>query len=170
METLWTESFFKRDMTIAPITYNKNTYNQASQSKSLRIGYFYDLASFESADCIKRAINECKTALEIQGHTLVEFIVPESDKVGLLFQSSFNLHGSQCIKDYLVGEAPQYYYQLLILLDENPILKHFFYAVFKLTGNERMCETLSVKTQSTPGEYIQFFRSIQNFKIQFTNY
>ncbi|CAG9313380.1 unnamed protein product [Blepharisma stoltei] len=170
MECFCVEKQYKRDLSLAPIPFNHNMYNEAAASKNLKIGYFYDLEQFESAPCIKNAIRECKEALEKLGHTLIEIKIPNSIQAVKLYKDGFNCHGNKVLREMLQGETPQYYYRIVEFLNDKYYLKPFFRLLLKLFNSPRVLRALELKDNATPAEYIDLFRAINSYKTTFSKY
>lgn len=66
-------------MSVAPILFNDDKFEETSNKKNLRIGYFEELPSLPSTYSVKRSIKIAKEALEKKGHKLVPFNLTEEE-------------------------------------------------------------------------------------------
>ncbi|CAG9335227.1 unnamed protein product [Blepharisma stoltei] len=170
LEIWWQEKWSKYDFNYCLLPFSTQLYKEIYEKNSLRIGYFVDLKYFESCPALKRGLKECKEALEKQGHTLIEFKFPEIDQGGVLFTKVLQTCGSRFIEDYLNGETPESFYNVLFFLNNHPIWKRLILLLLKVTKNERLHELMSLKSNISASEYIDLYREITEFTRKFTDY
>ncbi|VEL33184.1 unnamed protein product [Protopolystoma xenopodis] len=79
METLCHARMFDLDPSLPRMPFNRQTFTRPFARRSLRIGYFVQLDDLpRPVPAVERALMKAKRCLELQGHELVEFRVPQA--------------------------------------------------------------------------------------------
>jgi fatty acid amide hydrolase len=165
---IWlSDRMFKKDLELPPLIFNQSMYD--SHQNRLKIGYFFDLPYFDSAPCIKNAIQECISHLE-KNHEVVKFEIPNAKEIIELFTAASNANGNIDLKKGLKGELPENFYRFQLLIGDYPFIKDLAVKVLKLTGNKRLGEFIDVKGNISPEEYIKIFQRLQDLAEKLTEY
>ena len=169
LKTWWKESDkgLGEDWTIPFLKFDENTYENTS--KKLKIGYFSNLPYFDSAVCIKKAIEKCVKELETS-HEIVLVEFPNVKPLIKLFTQAINANGNKDILKALQGETPEAYYNLQIFSNNHPWLTKIGLYILKLLGNTRVTDFIGAKGNISQAEYIELCYSIQDEIEIFTKY
>mmetsp|Transcript_12931 Transcript_12931/g.13038 ORF Transcript_12931/g.13038 Transcript_12931/m.13038 type:complete len:203 (+) Transcript_12931:778-1386(+) len=170
LKAWWQEKYFAKDFALCPLAFNQEMYTNAYKSRSLRIGYYFDLDNFECCPAVRRGVRECRDALKKLGHTLVEFHFPNSKKALNLYMRNVSACGSQVLLDAMQGEEPAKFYKPGFFLVEHPWIKKIIMQILQMTNNQRLYDLLNINQNLTPAEYIALFREINDYVQEFTNY
>jgi Asp-tRNA(Asn)/Glu-tRNA(Gln) amidotransferase A subunit family amidase len=138
MQALYSERTFEIDPYVFPLPFNDTDYTDFSTRTNLKIGYFTSNGIFQCCDSVIRAVTMTKEKLESLGHTVVEFEVPEPERMMSDFVKMLFCDGGLGMDDALKGEAPEWFYKTSVTLDKHPYLKPLVFGLSGALGFSRM--------------------------------
>ena len=168
MKAWWTDKLFTIDRTLPPLLFDSSCYKSTRQRK-LKIGYFLDLPFFDSAPCIKNAIQICMDSLR-DTHEVVEFEVPHAKELISLFTKATNGDGGESLRTALQGEPAESFYRLQLLSASHQTLTKLGLGLLNLTGNSRVADFLSPKAFISPSECIEIYQRMQDLTENLTSH
>lgn len=151
-------------------TFEKFKNISKDETKSIRLGYLYDIDFVETANGVKESIVEVVENLTKQGYDLIPFKFPD-ELVKLGFKIAFNSEGIEDIIETLKGEEPESYYKDAIhlrSLSNSEISAMQKQA--KLLGEERKAEYMELTKKIDRSEFIDTIRKFFEEKIDFLKY
>lgn len=170
LKTCFGRALNERDPFAAPLPFNVNLYENTKIRERMRIGFYTDIYYFECSPPIRRAVLECKKALQDSGHELIEYEPLDVKRMANLFARAFYSLGNRPMREALDGEVPMYFNQLPLFSTEHTWITKVLFGLLKLTGNKRLAEGFDVPTAISIKEFRKLYHEILEYIEEFTNH
>jgi fatty acid amide hydrolase len=167
MRAVCSEQMFELDPYVFPIKFNSEQYQEFSTRKNLKIGYFTYNGLAQCTDSVIRAVTMTKEKLEAMGHTLIEFVVPEPEKMLKSFLAMLFADGGAGLENALQGEKEVWFYASSKLNSEHPWVAKALFALAGKVGFGRLAKYFKTLKPLTSQEYVQEFYNILDYREMF---
>lgn len=169
LKSWWQPACFARDPLLVPLPFNSHVFSSVSSGAKLRIGFLACDPLFPCDPAQTRVLLAAKSALISQGHTVVDFQLPQWSKAMSLYMQAVMTVGPKETNECLQGEPPCWFYKIQQIVSSSSALEWLALKYLRLKGFGRLATLASgPHGHLLSTAYMDIHRDIEDYRLEVT--